>query len=147
MGLTQFASQFWTLSVWSLESLLYLPPLLVLVTLSSVSAALAFRRQRPFRSPLWKNSHWFVLTQLLFFPVLISIGVLYPGSGPSLYHAVSAATRVHGLLGWLSLALAALWVYRMRGFPWFEVSVVVLLQVILMGGFFVTGMAVSGAWL
>ena len=147
MGVTQFASQFWRLSVWSLESLLYLPPLLVLVSLSSVSTALAFRRQRPFQSPLWKKSHWFVLTQLLFFPVLISIGVLFPGSGPSFYHAVSTATRVHGLLGWLSLALAAFWVYRMKGFRWFAVSVVMLLEVILMGAFVVTGMAVTGDWL
>jgi len=147
MSLTQFAGRFWTLSVWSLQSLLYMPPLLLILIGACLSLALAFWRQRPFQNPLWKSSHWLVLTQLLFFPAAISIGVLFPASSPSFFHANSRASIAYGLLGWLSLALAAFWVYRMKGFRWFAFSVVAVLQIILMGAFFVAGMAVSGDWL
>ena len=147
MTRTQFVSQFRTLSVWSLQSLLHITPLLLLLIAACLSLVLAFWKQRPFQNPLWKSSHWFVLTQLLFFPVVISIGVLYPASSPSFYHASSTAAWASGLLGWLSLALAAFWVYRMKGIRWFAFSVVAMLQIILMGAFFVSGMAVSGDWL
>ena len=147
MTRTQFVSQFWTLSVWSFQSLLYITPLLLLLIAACLSLVLAFWKQRPFQSPLWKRSHWFVLTQLLFFPVVIAIGVLCPASSPSSYHGSSTAAWASGLLGWLSLALAAFWVYRMKGIRWFAFSVVAMLQIILMGAFFVSGMAVSGDWL
>jgi hypothetical protein len=35
----------------------------------------------------------------------------------------------------------------MKGLRWFAVSVVALLEIILMGAFFVAGMAVTGDWL
>jgi len=146
MTRTQLVSQFWTLSVWSLQSLLYTSLLLLLIA-ACLSLVLAFWKQRPFSCPLWKSSHWFVLTQLLFFPMVISIGVLYPAPSPSSYHASSTAGWVSGLLGWLSLALAAFWVYRMKGVRWFAFSLVAILQIILMGAFFISGMAVSGDWL
>jgi len=146
MTRTQLVSQFWTLSVWSLQSLLYTSLLLLLIA-ACLSLVLAFWKQRPSSCPLWKSSHWFVLTQLLFFPMVISIGVLYPAPSPSSYHASSTAGWVSGLLGWLSLALAAFWVYRMKGVRWFAFSLVAILQIILMGAFFISGMAVSGDWL
>ena len=146
MNVAQFVDRFWTLSVWSFGFLL-LPTVLAIFVLALLSLALACWKQRPFQSGLWKRSYWFVLTQLLYFPVVISLGVLYPASGPSFYHAESTASRACGLLGWLSLVTAAFWVYRMKGFRWFGFSVVAVLQVILMGAFFVAGMAVSGDWL
>jgi hypothetical protein len=147
MSLTQFVGQFRTLSVWSLDSLVHIPPLLAILISACLSLALAFWKQRPSQNPLWRHSHWLVLTQLLFFPIVISIGVLYPASSPSFYHAESVASRACGFLGWLSVALAAFWVYRMKGFRWFGFSVVAVLQTILTGAFFVAGMAVSGDWL
>ncbi len=149
MTLSHFAGQFWTLSVWSLESLFFLPPFLIIFVSASLSLAIAFLKQRPFRNPLWRGSHWLALTQLLFFPVVISIGVLYPASGPSFLRTSpnSIASTTAGILGWLSLALAGFWVYRMKGFRWFAFSLVAVLQMILMGAFFVAGMAVSGDWL
>ena len=35
----------------------------------------------------------------------------------------------------------------MKGVRWFAISLVAVLQMILMGAFFVAGMAVSGNWL
>lgn len=147
MSVAQFADRFWTFSVWSFEILL-LPTVLAIFVLALLSLALACWKQRPFQSGPWKRSHWFVLTQLLYFPVVISLGVLYPASGTSFfYHAESTASRACGLLGLLSLVTAAFWVYRMKGLRWFGFSVVAVLQMILMGAFFVAGMAVSGVWL
>lgn len=51
---------------------------LAIFVLALLSLALACWKQRPFQSGLWKRSYWFVLTRLLYFPVVISLGVLYP---------------------------------------------------------------------
>ncbi|MGA2812411.1 MAG: hypothetical protein ABSG16_13495 [Candidatus Acidiferrum sp.] len=147
MSLSEFADRFWTLSVWSFQSLLHIPLYLAILIFACLTIGLAFWKQHPFQNPLWKRSHWFVLTQLLFFPVVISLGVLYPASGPSFYHAQSVASRACGLLSWLSVALAGFWVYKMKGFRWFALSVVAVLEITLIGAFFISGMAISGDWL
>jgi hypothetical protein len=147
MNFAQFAGRFWTFSVWSFGALLHIPAFLAILIIACVSLVLACRKQRPFQSGLWKRSHWFVLTQLVYFPIVISLGVLYPASGPSFYHTESTASRACGLLGWLSLGTAGFWVYRMKGLRWFGFSLVAVLQVILMGAFIVAGMALSGDWL
>lgn len=149
MTLSHFAERFWTYSVWSLEFLFVIPPILIILLLAIVSLAVACQKQRPFQNPLWNNSYWLVLTQLLFFPIVISIGVLYPAGGPSFLRSSphSLANSTCDFLGWLSLAMAGFWVYRMKGFRWFAVSLVTVLEMILFGAFFVAGMAVSGDWL
>ena len=146
MTAVEFAKQFFTYSLWSLEALA-LPPLLIISICAATSLAVAYSRQKHLMRELWRRSYWFVFTQLLFFPVVISLGVLYPASGPSFYTKVSTATRVTDVLSWMSVALAAFWVYRMKGFRWFACSLVVLLEVILLGAFVVSGMALSGDWL
>jgi hypothetical protein len=148
--LSHFAKHFWTYSVWSLEFLVVIPSILIIVLLATVSLAIAYWKQRPFQNPLWKNSYWFVLTQLLFFPVVISIGVLYPADGPSYLRSTahhSLANNACDFLSWLSLALSGFWVYRMKGLRWFAASLVTLLEMILFGAFFVAGMAITGDWL
>jgi hypothetical protein len=50
-------------------------------------------------------------------------------------------------MGYLSILLGGFWVYRMKGTRWFAFSLVAVLEVILLGAFFVAGMAVSGDWL
>jgi len=149
MSLSHFAEHFWTYSVWSVEFLFRIPQILIIFLAATASLAIAFWRQRPFQHPLWRRSHWLVLTQLLFFPIMICLGVLYPADGPSSLRSIpnSTANYVCECLGWLSLALAAFWVYRMRGFRWFAVSVVAVLEMILLGAFFVAGMAITGDWL
>jgi hypothetical protein len=146
---SHFAERFWTYSLWSLESVVAIPPFEVIFLSAAVSVALAFWKQRPFDNPLWKRSHWLVLTQLLFFPIVICIGALYPADSPSYLRSTprSIANDVCDFLGWLSLALAAFWVYRMKGLRWFAASVVTVLEMILVGAFFVAGMAITGDWL
>jgi hypothetical protein len=149
MNLSHFTGHFWTYSLWSLEFLFVVPQMLVVFLFATLSLAIASWKQRPFQSRLWKRSHWLVLTQLLFFPIVICIGVLYPADGPSFLRPTpnSTANHVCDFLGWLSLALAAFWVYRMKGFRWFAISVVTVLEMILLGAFFVAGMAITGDWL
>lgn len=127
--------------------MIHIPAFLAVFIVAWLSLALAAWKQRPSHNHLWKGTHWLILTQLLYFPIVISLGVLYPASGPSFYHAESTASRACGVIGWLSLLTAGFWAYRMKGFRWFGISLVAVLQVILMGAFFVAGMALSGDWL
>jgi hypothetical protein len=147
VGFIPFIRQFWTYSLWSLQLVVMFPRLLMVLAVATVSLVFSCIKQIPFQSPQWKRSHWLVLTQLLFFPIVISIGVLYPAASVNRGAAVSTANKVSQVLGWLSLVLAVYWIYRMKGLRWFAASLVLLIQVILMGAFFISGMAVSGDWL
>jgi hypothetical protein len=147
MSFTEFASHFFTYCLWSMEAVVALPPFPIVAVCAAASLVIAFSRQKPLEHALWKKSHWLVLTQLLFFPVVVSLGVLYPASGPSFYNNVSNASRVSDVLFWFSVVLAGFWIYRMKGFRWFAFSLVLLLEVVLLGAFFVAGMALSGDWL
>jgi len=144
-----FMERFWTYSFWSLQFLFVMPIVLIIFLAANVSLLLAYRKQRPFQSPLWKRSNWLVLTQLLFYPIVICIGILYPADGPSYLRSVpnSVANRVCDFLFWSSLALAAFWIYRLKRFRWFAVSLIIVLEMILVGAFFVAEMAITGDWL
>jgi len=123
--------------------------MLVIFLSGTVSPANFVLEATSMQNPLWKRSHWLVSTQLLFFPIVISIGVLYPADGPSYLRSTpnSTANHVCDFLGWLHWHWRLFWVYRMKGFRWFAVSVVTVLEMILMGAFFVAGMAITGDWL
>ena len=124
-----------------------IPPIFFTFSGGAVSLIFAYRKQRPFQSSLWRNHYWLVVTQVLFFPGIISAAVLYPASGPPYYHGLSRGVAVLDILFGLSLALAAFWILRMKGFRWFAASAVLTVQAILMGAFFIAGMAVSGDWI
>lgn len=146
MLFVEFARRFWTFTIWSLE-FLQLPPLFTFLAVSSVSLIAATWRQRPFQSPLWKSSYWLAFTQLLYFPLFIFIGILFPASSRSYLHPELIATRACDLIGLLSIASAGFWIYRMKGLRWFALSLVAVIQPILMGALFVAGMSVTGDWL
>lgn len=115
----------------------------LLGAISFIAAALV---QRPFRRHLVKGHHWLVLTQCLFFPAAIAVGVFWsnPLADPAIAH--------HGNL-WLdvvtygSLASCAFWVWRMKGFRWYAASLMTMAEVITWGAIFIAGMSVTGDWL
>jgi len=124
MDAAQFWQSFLRLSLWSLGALL-LPRMLLAMTVCSVSLALAFGRQLAFREEVWRASYWLVFTQLLFFPAIITVGVLLPAGGVMPTPAPNMAGRwCLEALWYLSLALGCLWVYRMKRLRWFAISLV-----------------------
>ena len=141
MRLFEFAGNFLALSIFSFQLLMIMPPMNLIFVGASICLASASCK-RPFQNPHWKASHWFVLTQLLFFPAAITVGVLYPNRGFN-----STANGSLNILALTSHVLAAFWVYRMKGFRWFALSLVTLLEMILMAAFNVAGMSVNDAWL
>jgi len=86
---------------------------------------------------------------MLFFPAKVAVGVLFPAVSavrPHLKENVFGH-RLLDALFYLSLAMSAFWVWRMRGLRWFAASLLLLQQVVLIGAGFVAGMSVSGDWL
>jgi hypothetical protein len=146
MGFTPFIRQFWTYSVWSVEALV-IPPIFFMFAGGAVSLVFAYWKQSPFQSPAWKNYYWLVVTQIGFFPCIISTAVIYPASGRSYPHVPSRGDTLLNIFFGVSLALAAFWILRMKSFRWLAASAVVMVQAILMGAFFIAGMAVSGDWI
>jgi hypothetical protein len=147
MGFIPFIKQFWTYSLWSLQLVVMFPRLLWVLVGATVSLVFACIKELPFQSPLWKKSYWLVFTQVLFFPVVISIGVLYPAASAQRLGVVTAANNISQVLDLLSIVLAGFWVYRMKGLRWFAISLVIAIEAILLSSFFISGMAVSGDWL
>lgn len=148
MNTSNFSENFHELFVWSVQ-FLGVPPVLIMAIISFVGVVVAFVRQQPFEKQLWRSCYWLIFTQLLFFPALVAVGVLFPAVSsvrPNLKENVLGHRLLDGLF-YLSIATSAFWIWRMRGLRWLAASLVLLQQVILVGAGFVAGMSVSGDWL
>jgi hypothetical protein len=147
MNTNHFSQDFRRLFLWSIE-FLGVPPALLITSICVVGVVVAFVRQQPIRTGLWRTWHWLIFTQLLFFPAMVAIGVLFPApNGPP--HSQGNTIGEWSLDGlfYLSLATSALWWWRMKGLRWVAASLLVLQQVLLAGAGLVAGMSVSGDWL
>jgi VanZ family protein len=119
-----------------------------MIGINMVSVVVAFTRQQPFRTRLWRTSHWLIFTQLFFFPALVAVGVLFPAvtSWPN-PKANVVGHRLLDALFYLSLGTSVFWLWRMKGLRWLSASLLVLQQIVLIGAGLVAGMSVSGEWL
>jgi hypothetical protein len=105
--------------------------------------------KRPIRSQHWKRYYWLVLTQWLFVPAMVAVGVLYgydDDPKPTLKVNPFGVPMID-ILFWLSLALGLFWIYRMKGVRWFAFSLIALQQAFLFGALVVANMSITGSWL
>jgi hypothetical protein len=138
---------FWWLFLESLD-FLTLPVVGVAVAALSVSTVWSLIVRNPFRRGTWRCHYWFLLTQLLFFPVTVCVGYWFAVEPLAhISQPVSVASRVIDILFYASLILGCFWVYRMKNLRWFAASFCLLQQVCLFGAAMVAGMAVTGDWL
>jgi hypothetical protein len=113
-----------------------------------VGVVVAVVRQQLFRTHLWRPWYWLIFTQLLFFPAMVAVGVLFPAvSGRPHPQGNVIGERLLDGLFYSSLATSGLWLWRMKGLRWLPASLLVLQQVMLIGAGLVAGMSVSGDWL
>jgi len=148
METAHFSQNFQRLFLWSLQ-FLGVPPILLITAICLVGVVVAFVRQQPFQQRLWRPSYWLIFSQMLFFPAMDAVGVLFPAVSTVRPHPKENVLghRLLDALFYLSLAMSAFWVWRMRGLRWFAASLLLLQQVLLIGAGFVAGMSVSGDWL
>jgi hypothetical protein len=126
-----------------------LPPLLIIGLFSLGSLAICIFRRSQIRSH-WHASYWFIFTQLLFYPLAIAVGVLFPAASTSPFaqsRSNSAGEHLLDALTLLSLVTASFWVYRMKGLRWLAGSLAVLQEVVVWGALLIAGMSVTGDWL
>ncbi len=103
-----------------------------------------------FRKTALEPYHWLVLTHLLFFPAAIAAGVIWanPITNPTVpHHPIEAGRRCLDVLMYASFASCIWWVWRMPGFRWLAVSLMLLAEMLVFFGLFISGMSVSGDWL
>lgn len=128
-----------------------IPPFGVAAVLLIVGMVASFFAQNPAKSGRWKLHYWLILSQLLFYPAVIAIGVIYAASprrpidplpriNPVAEGALDAITCV-------SLALGVFWVWRLKGVRWIAFFFVALQLLFLYGALFLAGMSVSGDWI
>ena len=144
-----FLATFLRFAEWALEAVL-IPRVLIVCVLAVTSLALAAVRQKPYSRGLWKPYHWLVLTHLLFFPAVIAAGIIWanPITNPTVpHHAIEAGRWWLNVLMFASFASCVWWVWRMRGFRWFAVSLMLLAEVLVFCSLFISGMSVAGDWL
>ncbi|SRR5713226_1719946 len=129
--MTQFWPTFWLQAFRSLQAVLVVPPLLLMLLGAGSSLVMALVKQRPLKSPNWRSYYWLTLTQLLFFPAIVSVAVL-------------GRLNRAAILLCVALAVGAFWIYRMKGLRWFAFSLIAVQYVFLLGAFFVAVTAVTG---
>src|SRR5581483_5215920 len=148
MNTAHFPENFQRLFLWSLE-FLGVPQVFLIAIICLTGVVVAVLRQQPFQRQLWQASYWLIFTQMLFFPAMVAIGVLFPAVNTVRPHLEGnvVGSRLLDALFYLSLVMGAFWVWRMRGLRWLAASLVVLQEVLLIGAGLVAGMSVSGDWL
>ena len=124
--------------------------LLVLALISTCAAAVF---QRPIHRNLWKSRHWLALTQFFFFPAILAAGVIWANpvnplkDSIVLHPASTSGVRSLYLLWYSSLASSLFWVWQMKGFRWFAISLMTLIEVLLNIAIFIAWMSISGRWI
>jgi len=77
--MSQFWPSFWLQAYRSLQVLLMVPSLSLMLLGAALVLGLSLVRQRPFTSPDWRNYYWLALTQLFFFPAVVSVFRIWTG--------------------------------------------------------------------
>lgn len=127
-----------------------IPPFGVAAVLLTAGMVASFFAQNPAKAGRWKHHYWLILSQLVFYPAVIAIGVIYasprrpidplPKINPVAEGALDAITC-------LSLALGVFWVWRLKGVRWIAFFFVALQLLFLYGALFLAGMSISGDWI
>lgn len=131
---------------WAIE-FMSVRPFSIAFLLAILSLFFAALKERPFHRGRWMPHHWLSLSQLLFFPAMITVGVLYQNATGSRGVSSPAVNSSLNLLFYCSLAGCAFWIWRMRGFRWFACSLMALMELPTLGALFIAGMSVTGDWL
>jgi hypothetical protein len=137
--------EFFWLAEQALE-LLLLPAISAGFVLAIIFVTVAVSKQKPRRFGIWKPWYWLVFTQLLYFPVVLTIAVL----GGVSYMSVApnpVASKYVDVLLWMSLVTGAIWIYRLNGARWVVAGFIAVQEIVLFGAFLVAAMATSGRWL
>jgi hypothetical protein len=119
-------------------------------SLAAVCLVVLFLWQKQYRKGLWRHYYLLALTQLLFYPAVITVGVCfrnmnYPGSAMPRTEATGLWTIQ--ILFFASLAEGLFWIFRMKGLRWYVLCCVAILQLLLWGAAFVAEMSVTGDWI
>src|SRR5215469_15228816 len=111
--------QMWTAIKYSREALgfMFVPPVLLLFAMASLSLLCALWKQRRLLLERWKPHHWGVLLHALYFFAGIAVGVLRPAL--STFQANHQGVLALKILIYTSFASCAFWVWNMKGFRWF----------------------------
>jgi len=90
-----------------------------------------------------------VLTQFLFIPAVVAVGVLYGWDNDPIprLKVDQIGNWTNDTLFFLSLALGLFWIYRMKGLRLFAFFVVALQQAMLFAAGAVASMSINGSWL
>jgi hypothetical protein len=143
--MNHFWPTFLTLSGWALE-VIVVPPVLVVFCSLVISLVAATLKQSPFKKRLWKNYHWLIFTQILFFPTAIAIGVIWEVPLP-LGHPNPHALIIRDVVWYASLGSCVFWIWRTKGFRWYGASLLILQQLLVEAALFITSMSITGTWL
>jgi hypothetical protein len=150
----EFWSKFQTYFRWALAfpfmpDTWMLPRMQLLGLLMLAAFGIALFRWRQ-TVAFWRRSNWLVFTQLLFYPLIIAVGAAYaaePAPRDGLLRPNQTGEHLLDVLSVVPLITACFWIYWMKGARWLALGVVLFQQVVLLGGLFIAGMAVSGDWI
>jgi len=135
---------------WSIDVLFISPNPLVTLALTVNLLASSFYSWRVQREKWLPRFRW-VFTQFLFFPVLVAAGVL--GRNLAAYDPVTGTQPtvlayfiVYGLI-LVSLCFGLYWVYRLKGYRWLAIGIMLFQLWLMHAAGWIAGMAITGDWI
>lgn len=145
-------THFWGYFFWLLKmsgEIVWLPIIGLPILLTALGFVVVAAWKRPVGSASWKKSYWLVLTQFLFIPAVVAVGVLYGWDNDPIprLKVDQIGNWTNDTLFFLSLALGLFWIYRMKGLRLFAFFVVALQQAMLFAAGAVASMSINGSWL
>lgn len=147
MGVLSYLSEFWQLTLWSFDFLVY-PPFCFVSIFLVINLAGSIVRQMPFRRHKWTRMMRLPLIIFLCFPATIAISVAgYLNPEGSFTKPNNWGLQACNLLALIALFAGVYWTYGLKGMRWFAISVTLIQIWLLACANFVAGMALTGKWL
>jgi hypothetical protein len=142
-----FLSEFWLLTLWSFDFLIY-PPFCFVSIFLAINLAGSIVRQMPFRHDKWIRMMRLPLIIFLCFPATIAIAVVGYVDPPSPFAKPNTwGLQACNLLALIALVAGIYWTYRLKGLRWLAISVTLIQMWFLACANFIAGMALTGKWL
>lgn len=122
--------------------------MLALFLILATSLCFAWWKQQPFRTGRWRHHYWLAFAHLLVWAAALVLGTFFrnPLAAGGFHESRLGMSLVQGL--WYgSLLSCAYWIWRMKGFRWYAVSLMALMELASAGTLFVAAMSITGDWI
>ena len=130
--------------IWSLELLVRLPPFCFISLGVAGNLVASIVIQKPFSREIWRGRYRIAVLQFVCYLATLLVAAFGEVSGPE---PNEWGFRANYALALISIGLGIYWIWLIKDWRWFAISLAVLQLWLLYGANLIAGMALTGRWL